>query len=192
MTQQNFIATTHLDTSICDEMVNFFWSNHNQHTKGVSGSGAEQFDTSVKDSTDLVIRMGNVLHIPFFKKYDDHLTESVHKYIDVYSAINDNWIMGMTEPFIIQHYKKGGGFKKEHCERTGSFDKSIKRVLVFTTYLNDVPNGGTHFKYFNHTEKAEKGKTVIFPSDWTHTHVGQITNEHEKTITTGWISHRWD
>ena len=58
--------------------------------------------------------------------------------------------------------------------------------------MNDVPNGGTHFKYFNHTEKAEKGKTVIFPSDWTHTHVGQITNEHEKTITTGWISHRWD
>ncbi len=190
MKQENFINTTQLDTNTCDEMVNFFWSNHNQHMKGLVG--AEKEDMSIKDSTDLPIQMGDVLHIPFFKNYDDHLIKSVFQYLDIYSAINDNWKMGITEPFIIQHYKKGGGFKVEHCERTGHFDKTIKRALVFTTYLNDVPDGGTHFKYYNHTEQAQKGKTVIFPSDWTHTHVGQITQDNEKIISTGWISHRWD
>lgn len=60
------------------------------------------------------------------------------------------------------------------------------------TYLNDVVDGGTHFKYFNHTEKATKGKTIIWPADWTHTHRGQISNTQEKIIATGWFSHEWD
>ena len=49
-----------------------------------------------------------------------------------------------------------------------------------------------HFKYYNHIEKAEKGKTLIWPADWTHTHCGQVTDKQEKFIATGWFSHIWD
>ena len=43
--------------------------------------------------------------------------------------------------------------------------------LVFMTYLNTVTDlGGTAFKYQNLEVQAEKGLTLIWPSDWTHTH----------------------
>ena len=56
------------------------------------------------------------------------------------------------------------------------------------TYLNNVPDGGTEFLYQKITTPAKKGLTLIWPSDWTHTHRGQISNEHEKYIATGWYS----
>ena len=34
---------------------------------------------------------------------------------------------------------------------------------------------------------AEKGKTVIWPAEWTHTHRGRVDHKLEKTIITGWI-----
>ena len=55
------------------------------------------------------------------------------------------------------------------------------------TYLNDVEDGGeTEFKLQNLKIKAEKGKTVIWPVDWTYTHRGIISPKQEKYIVTGW------
>jgi hypothetical protein len=57
------------------------------------------------------------------------------------------------------------------------------------TYLNDVPNGGTDFYYYPELNlQAKKGLTIIWPSDWTHTHRGVISKTHEKYIVTGWFS----
>lgn len=54
-------------------------------------------------------------------------------------------------------------------------------------YLNTVEDGGgTEFKYINRVEKAEKGKMLIWPSDFTHTHRGVISPSEEKYIMTGW------
>ena len=50
-----------------------------------------------------------------------------------------------------------------------------------------VKNGGTHFPYQNKTLNAVKGKLVIWPSDFTHPHVGVISNDEEKYIATGWF-----
>ena len=55
------------------------------------------------------------------------------------------------------------------------------------TYLNDVKDGGTEFKYQNLTTPAKKGLTLIWPVYWTHTHRGQISNTQTKYITTGWF-----
>jgi hypothetical protein len=57
------------------------------------------------------------------------------------------------------------------------------------TFLNNVPEGGTHFKYQNLTVPAEKGLTLMWPTDFTHTHKGQITKKHEKYILTGWLGY---
>ena len=62
-------------------------------------------------------------------------------------------------------------------------------MLVFMTYLNDVLDGGTEFKYQKLITKAKKGLTLIWPSDFTHTHKGQISNTSEKYIITGWFSY---
>ena len=71
-----------------------------------------------------------------------------------------------------------------HCERSDI--ATCKRVLVFMTYLNDLPDGGTMFKNQDLTIPAKKGLTLIWPAEWTHTHKGQISNTKEKYIVTGW------
>jgi hypothetical protein len=57
------------------------------------------------------------------------------------------------------------------------------------TYLNDVTDGGgTEFFHQNITTTAVKGKTLIWPSDWTFTHRGQVSPTQDKYIITGWFS----
>ena len=60
-------------------------------------------------------------------------------------------------------------------------------MLVFMTYLNDVEDGGTFFKYQNIKTKAKKGTTLIWPTDFTHTHKGEISTKSHKYILTGWL-----
>ena len=91
----------------------------------------------------------------------------------------------MLVDYNIQYYKKGGGYKVFHCER--SYPSTSKRVLVFMTYLNDVKDGGTEFKYQKVITPAKKGLTLIWPTDWTHTHRGQISLLGNKYIVTGWF-----
>ena len=57
------------------------------------------------------------------------------------------------------------------------------------TYLNDVKKGGeTEWYYQNLKIKPEKGLTVIWPSEWTHAHQGQIITKGSKYIITGWLN----
>ena len=57
------------------------------------------------------------------------------------------------------------------------------------TYLNDVNiGGGTEFYHQKVTVLPEKGKTVIWPADWTHTHRGVAAPNEEKIIVTGWYN----
>ena len=56
------------------------------------------------------------------------------------------------------------------------------------TYLNNVPNGGTMFKYQKLISPAKKGLTLLWPPDFSHTHKGEISKTHEKYIATGWLN----
>ena len=74
-----------------------------------------------------------------------------------------------------------------HYERNSY--QSDQRALVFMTYLNDVDDGGeTEFKFQNIKFKPERGKTLIWPTDFTHTHRGVVSKTEHKYITTGWIN----
>ena len=62
--------------------------------------------------------------------------------------------------------------------------------MVFMTYLNDVTDGGgTEFYYQNKITEARKGKTLIWPADWTHTHRGVVSPTQDKYIITGWLNY---
>jgi len=191
----DFIERYELDTEICDEIVDYFWSHKDKHQKGRIQAGLKPEE---KESMEMIIFPPSVQHMvgqtdhPCLNKYREHLNTSLGSYVTKFSHIREGSSIGLTEPYNIQWYKKDGGFKVYHYERNGFFDKTVKRILVFMTYLNTVPDGGTEFKYYNHIETAVKGKTIIWPSDWTHTHRGQISNNHEKIIATGWISYLWD
>ncbi len=74
----------------------------------------------------------------------------------------------------IQYYKPGEGYYFPHIDAESTV---MSRVLVYISYLNDVPDGGTIMvNNDGFTIHAEK-----------HKHVGEISKTHEKYICTGWV-----
>ena len=95
--------------------------------------------------------------------------------------------LGFLEPPQMQHYKPGGAFHGAHYESSG-LDLG-HRVLAFQTFLNDIASGGgTYFTCQDHLVAPARGKTVIWPAGFTHTHKGEVAPREEKYIITGWIS----
>ena len=92
---------------------------------------------------------------------------------------------------MIQYYPPNGGYKTWHNER--DIYSQHQRSLVFMTYLNDVADGGgTEFMWYpDFKVTAKKGLSLIWPTDFTHTHRGVIS-EHEKYIITGWFNHTYN
>ena len=194
---KDFIGRTECSEDIVKGLIEFFCDNEKHHKKGITGKAiGKDFEFAVheqvKESIDLTCDLHLLHQYDVWQDYKKHLYESLNKYVDHFTQLKDMNNFDIIEPVNIQYYPIGGGYKMEHCERGGGLDLTIKRVLVFMTYLNDVEDGGTHFKYFNHTEKATKGKTIIWPADWTHTHCGEVSNTKPKIISTGWFSHLWD
>lgn len=181
--ESTFIGGWYIPSQICDELISFFKNHKANHTPGTV-SHPPRVDLNYKDSIDIFVdpKYNN----PLIQSYLKYLQEIIFKYQDRYEAIKDCEKFGLVEPIQVQYYKAGAGFKKWHFERT---DKNINRCLVFMTYLNNVPGGGTHFKYQNLTVTAKKGLTLMWPPDFTHTHKGQISSTREKYIITGWLGY---
>ena len=185
----DFIETYYVSEELADKINKVYDDNKDKYVvEGKVGVGI--VNKEIKDSKDLPVSP-HCYDEPF-DEYRKKLQEFLELYIEKYTRINKLAKFNIKQTYNIQRYDVGGGFKDWHCERNGTFDSSVKRCLVFMTYLNDVEDGGTEFLYYNKTIKAEKGKTIIWPSDWTHTHRGQISNTKEKTIVTGWYSYCWD
>jgi len=210
--KNNFIGEFQIEDEICDALIEFHKSIDPalpgdttdfiiQKTVGVSGA---LYDPTLKDSTDVVIKpvvfqnlkmvpVDLKAHLKILMSYWFELNVCVRKYRDMLcfeetrEAIS-NWEthINIHDAMVIQHYKPGQGFKAWHTERA---NVTMNRSLVYMTYLNDVPDGGTHFYYQDMTVEAKKGKTLIWPADFTHIHKGQISHEHEKYIVTGWFSY---
>lgn len=180
----SFIFKSYLkDTFICDEIINFFNENTTEKSEGKIGLGV---DKSTKDSTDSAIHLSND-SISWVKKYREELIHILREYEKKYFNVTDLGYWGISEQSNIQYYKPNCGFTRFHCERT-CYENS-ERHLVFMTYLNDIKNGGeTEFYHQKIKVKPRKGKTLIWPADWTHTHRGIVAPKEEKYIVTGWLS----
>jgi len=165
-----FIYQTDFGSEICDELLNYFNSNKKLHEAGRCGDG---IDKNQKDSTDLTILPQHFSSSPI-STYKGLLDSAMLSYArQHWNCISSPDIISVVEPMVIQHYAPGGGFKEWHCERNN---------------LNTVPDGGTDFYHQEVTTEAIKGQTVFWPSDWTHTHKGQINYKEEKYIITGWYN----
>lgn len=192
----HFIGEFQIDPEICDDLM----ALHKQGRKlGIAQKGklgtaqGTVVDKKKKDSVDLgLVTVPDELlekyHVP---EYYKALKDCVDQYIEIYPEIKKVGPYNIAESPIIQYYRPGGGYKLEHFERTGW--ETSTRMLVWMTYLNDVTEGGgTHFKYQDKTVSARKGKTVIWPTDFTHTHVGIVSRTQKKYIITGWLNFAGD
>jgi len=183
---ETFIGQWFIDDSICDSLIEFF-NEDNQFPirQGVTDTG---IDLDIKHSFDKVISpiTNDVRILNYLKSLEQVLDFYKQKY-NFCDSLTKPW--ALKEPFNIQWYPPNGGFKKFHTERSGPSSPFAQRHLVFMTYLNDVTDDGeTEFYYQKLKVQPQKGLTLIWPVDWTHTHRGIPSPTQEKMIITGWYS----
>jgi len=94
-------------------------------------------------------------------------------------------------PINLQKYLKGtGGYHKWHSEIAPTHPQCeiLHRVLFTIFYLNEVDEGGeTEFFYQETKVSPKKGRLVIAPAGFTHTHKGNVPVSNDKYILASWI-----
>lgn len=183
----DFIFIDKIDEGVCRNLINIFESNEKFHFSGQVSGGQDKsdyVDVDQKKSTDLELSNFN---LPVIDEYHNCLQKLLMGYIQIFPQANTLPSFRATTARI-QKYDTNGHFNSWHYERGAGY--TMKRCLVYMTYLNTVEDGGeTEFLYQNKKIKPEVGKTIIWPSEWTHTHRGLKPNSGVKYISTGWYVH---
>jgi hypothetical protein len=176
-----FIAGWYFDdTNVCDSIIQWFSNidpitGHKMPVKDWDGGLTATYSACDKEQF-------------CYKPYLAQLSTVFHYYIKKFPW-SDMYAPSSLEQqkFNVQHYAPNEGFTRWHTERTGQPENSF-RHLVFMTYLNDVTDGGeTEFVHQKIKVKPEKGLTLVWPADWTHTHRGIPSPSENKYIATGWL-----
>jgi len=183
---ESFIGGWYISESVCDNIINFFDTNKEYCvSSGHVGSNENEREfKNINDSLDMKIGKDNYF-FPFYH-YRQELQKCLNEYLKKYEYANKVNQFAINTDYNLQYYNFNKGFKTWHSERTDV--QSMNRYLVFMTYLNNVDDGGTEFKYQNLVSPAKKGLTLIWPTEWTHTHRSQISKTKEKYIVTGWYT----
>lgn len=94
--------------------------------------------------------------------------EMANRYTSLYPQLNrlaDRWLF---DTFRIKWFEPGKFFDAWHCEHGYEFPY---RIMCLIVYLSDH-DCGTEF-ISGEVVKSVKGRGVLFPTAWTHTHRGQ-------------------
>ena len=188
----DFIREYETELATCDRLVDLF-ATCNQRglvRRGQVGGalGKPVVDTEVKDSYDLKLsEIPRAMWEEYaVNRYLDLLIGHTADYVNRYGVQHGPF--GLAESPRLQFYAPGGGFKKPHCERNTY--SVTTRMLVWMTYLNDVTDGGgTYFVHQDLLVQARRGRTLIWPSDFTHVHQGIVSPSQQKLIITGWFNY---
>ncbi len=182
----NFIGSWIIEPTLCEEVIAYFEGNKHQQFQGTTAGGLN-LETKNRQDITLSPKELNLPENKIYLKYFQSLFEC-------YKDYNLQWpflaeIVNHLDigNFNIGKYEAGQHFQKIHCERSGL--STLHRLFAFMTYLNDVEEGGS--TYFNHYDleiKPKKGLTLIWPSEWTHSHKGNILKSGLKYIITGWLT----
>ena len=191
--KNNFIGSWIISNdNLFKNLINFFEKNQNLQKQGTVGGG---INLSIKKTKDIKIDPKDLEKEEYliFKEYMSELFKCYSDYKDQWPFIKQIFKSVDIPSFNLQRYLPGDHFSRIHTER-GSV-QFMHRIFAWMTYLNDVgedANGCTYFPHFNLKIKPEKGKTLIWPAEWTHAHSGEILNNGKKYIITGWICFSFD
>ena len=188
-----FIGDFSIDPALCDRLIELHRACDRQGLVKAgrmynAGQNSASVDAKKKDSLDVAVgdipnELQDEYGVPLYIR---ELQRCTHEYLQRYRHLQVAKF-GVTESPVIQHYRPGGGFKAEHFERSNLATST--RMLVWMTYLNDVTDGGgTRFVYQDRTFDARRGRSLIWPTDFTHTHVGVVSPTEHKYIITGWFN----
>lgn len=177
----------------CNKIINYFEEMVEIH-KNYNRQDTEGLTTTVKkdDSINSVIPRAfsdnpSLVYTnqdPCAQVVMDTLAECFNHYIAQHDIL-----VGMQMATFYHKVQKtlpSGGYHVWHCEQGGG--NHLRRILVYTLYLNDVAEGGeTEFLYQSARYPARKGDICVFPAHFTHPHRGNPPLSGEKYIMTGWL-----
>lgn len=179
------------DDEYCDQVIEFFnWSQ--EHNKTWSRQDTEKFSEMYKSDTacslhkSLNERLFTSDNSNLVAEFNDTFFDVWYKeYIKFFSVLNNVERHGIIA-HKLQKTNPGEGYHIWHCEAGGMV--TARRLGVYILYLNDVELGGeTEFLYLRQRVEPKKGRLVIFPSGYVHTHRGNPPLSGEKYIMTGWV-----
>jgi len=186
---ENFIRQYQAPKKLCDDLITYHKKHDEYKNTGRTYDPVTNkilINKNFKDSIDVAIFNGS--SDKTVMGYFNFLSKAVQDYIDEFN-LQGSFRTDYTSN--IQYYPPGGGIKEWHNERTNVFsgyDFIASRALVFMTYLNTVKDKGeTEFLYQKIKFKPKKGLTLIWPTDFTHTHRGIPAPSEKKWIITGWF-----
>ena len=174
----------------CDSLIDFFDRMKNIG-KTVSRVKHENVSPTNKDNTlyyfinetdPLILDVLDIHLIPFVEV----IQNCYHSYVEKYGVIESVGPHILNPDIKLQKTWPGEGYHIWHCE----VDKitSARRFLLCMLYLNDVDEGGeTEFLYQHKRIKPVKGRVVICPTAFTHTHRGNPPLNTAKYMINGWM-----
>lgn len=195
--QNSFIGsyTDGASKEYCDKVINAFNSFKEQ-----DGLGGDSNIPHSNDPSQLRFRKDHVLYLEdqalpmdgyrivnptLMQETKNILSENLQKYIKDYPSLGMQPIELCS--IKIQKTEPKGGFHVWHCEHQSGNNHPL-RVLAWTIYLNDIPEGEgeTEFLEYGIRIPPKKGTVCFFPASFTHTHRGNAVYSCDKYIATGW------
>ena len=174
-----------IDSFLCKNIIDTF--DYYQNIGAVFCSG-EQFNNTCAGRFDWSIDLREMqAHMP--DRPAEYLNQELGNAWNEYSIIFGN--LRGTVPYYslsqkVQKTPTGGGYHNWHHEN--GTERYSQRVAVWMIYLNDDYEGGeTEFLYYKKRIKPERGKLLIWPAGYTHTHRGNMVLSGNKYILTGWF-----
>ena len=150
-----YIKNNFLLNKECDQLITFFKDIPN---KKLSDEGNYE-GVFLEDSSPYLKND----KLSFLK---DRFQDQLNEYIKIYPELNFVCPFYLTE-IRFKHWKKNNYFNTWHSEHSA---ECSHRILNFMIYLSNH-NCGTEF-LDKRVIKSDKGKLVIMPSYFTHTHRG--------------------
>ena len=150
-------------------------------------NGKEQFSNGDVGRKDYQI---------FANKVFGGISQDINKILDIcIRAYSDEFFILKdigkirSDEIKLQKTPPRGGYHVWHCEH-GAGRGHEGRVLAWTLYLNDVPDGEgeTEFLWQGVRVKPKTGTVCIFPASFTHAHRGNPVYSCDKYIATGWYN----
>jgi len=187
--QVNFIGFWNISNDkLFDDLINYFEKNSHLQKQGMTGGGA--INLNIKKTTDITIDPINLEnnYYSIFNIYLSELFKCFNDYKEQWPFFKEIIKSVDVPSFNLQRYLPGDHFSKIHTERSSIVN--MHRIFAWMTYLNDVADdagGCTNFSHYNLKIQPKKGKTLIWPAEWTHAHSADILKKDKKYIITGWI-----
>jgi hypothetical protein len=159
---------------------------HIENNPSEIGKGKKQFAKADNGRNDYQIFANKV-----FGGISQDINEVLNICIQIYG--DEFFVLKNINPIRsdeikLQKTPPKGGYHVWHCESDSR--QYSDRVLAWTVYLNDVPDGEgeTEFLWQGVRIQPKAGTVCIFPAAFTHAHRGNPVYSCDKYIATGWYT----